>query len=74
MNKVDFEIIGSNNIMVNQIFMDHVVKGEDILNNDDIDAVIVCDFRMSTYIKNYIKTRYKNKMVVCCDMLTVGVK
>ena len=74
LESLDYEIIGSNNIMVNQVFMNRTVKSEEILYNDDIDTVIVCDFRISTYIKNYIKTRYKNKMVVCCNMLTIEVK
>lgn len=74
LESVDYEIIGLNNIMTKQVFMNHTVKSEEILNNDDIDTVIVCDFRMSTYIKNYIKTRYKNKMVVCCNMLTIEDK
>ena len=67
----DYEIIGSNNIMVNQMFMNHVVKGEEILNNNEIDTIIICDFRFITYIKNYIRTRYQNKYIIGCDELTI---
>lgn len=74
LNDIEYEIISSNNVIVNQVFMDHTVKGEEILNNEEIDTVIVCDFRISTYIKNYIKTRYGNKRIFCCDMLSGEVE
>ena len=65
----DYDIIGSNNIIVNQAFMGRIVKSEEILEKNEIDTVIVCDFRMNTYIKNYIKTRYKNKNVIDLEKL-----
>lgn len=70
LESLDYEVIGSNNIMVNQAFMNHMVKSEEILNNDDIDTVVVCDFRFNTYIRNYIRTRYGNKKVIGLEVLT----
>ena len=59
-----YSVIDSNNIMHNQMFFGHKICDESILESDEFDTVIVCDFFFNTYVMNYIETRYKNKKVI----------
>lgn len=69
LQKLDYEIISNNNILHGQVFYNHVVRDESILDIEKFDTVIVCDYAFNTYICNYINTRYSNKKVYSSGML-----
>lgn len=63
MREFQYEIISSNNIMFGQQFFGHTIVNDSILEKPEYDTIIVCDYIYDTYVKNYIKTRFKNKRI-----------